>query len=233
MAILFSFPKNYVSFHSMIFWGICDIIIKKRGEKYKLSNFVGKLSNKICKTQNVIENSKREEIEYGLEVIFSTFLSLTMVLAISLFYRMIKECITFLAVFMPLRTYTGGYHASTHVRCFFTLIIDMMAGALILYLYKTDIYIISWSMIIVATIIVVVFSPVVHINHPMSRRQQIMSKKKSIVILLIDIIVLLFMAFRKQQILLFSGAYGLASIAISMMIAKYIKKRGDSDEVKL
>lgn len=192
-----------------------------------MSNFVGELSNKICSMQNVSEKSKREEIEYGLEALFSTFLSLIMVLAVSLFCRMLKECIMFLVVFMPLRTYTGGYHASTHIRCFFTLIMDMVVGALIMHFHSEYIYIISWSMIIASIIIVVAFSPIVHINHPMSKKQQIMSRKKSIVILFTDVVVLLLMTLKKQQILLFSGSYGLASVAISIMIAKYIKKRGE------
>lgn len=196
-----------------------------------MSSFVSGLSDKICDVQNISEKSRQEEIEYGLEVFFSTVLSVMSAIIIALLYEMFKECIMFLAVFMPLRTYTGGYHASTHIRCFLTLMIDMLLGVLIMRFCEGDMYTTSWIMIAVAAAMVVAFSPIVHKNHPMSKRQRIMSRKKSIAILFVIVLAMLIVTLLKQQILLFSGSYGLASVATSMIIAKYNEKRGDKNEV--
>lgn len=196
-----------------------------------MSSFIDELSDKICDIQNISEKSKREEIGYGLEVLLSTIISVMSAMVVALFFGMFKECIAFLVVFMPLRTYTGGYHASTHIRCFFALMIDMLLGVLIMHFCNRSMYIASWVMIAVATVIIVAFSPIVHKNHPMSKRQQIMSRKKSIAILFVIVLIMSIVTLLKQKILLFSGSYGLASVAISMIIAKYNKKRRDKNEV--
>lgn len=223
--------QRFIPFYD--FWGkICVIIIKNERESYKLGDFVGGLSEKICDIQKVSEKAKREEIEYGLEVVLSTVLSVVATLAVAFFSGMLKECFAFLAVFMPLRTYTGGYHASTHIRCFFVLMIDMLLGVLIMHSCKGSMYMTSWAMIVAAIIIIVAFSPIVHKNHPMSKRQQMMSRKKSIAILFVIVLIMLIETLLKEKIILFSGSYGLASVAISMMIAKYNKKRGEKNEIQ-
>lgn len=53
---------------------------------------------------------------------------------------MLNECTMFLVMFMMLRIYTGEHYVSAHTCCFFTIIMDIVVGLLMIYFYNMNIY---------------------------------------------------------------------------------------------
>ncbi|MBR6923918.1 MAG: accessory gene regulator B family protein [Oscillospiraceae bacterium] len=81
----------------------------------KLSNSVlGYLLNK-----EVIRNEKvvKEYYKYGIEITISSIISLFLIFLIGAGTNCIFEGLVFLVFFIPIRQYTGGYHANTYFKC--------------------------------------------------------------------------------------------------------------------
>ena len=66
----------------------------------------------------VIEEKNGEVYHFGLEMAIAMFLNLITTIMIGLLFRMLLESLVFLALFIPLRSYAGGFHASNHFKCF-------------------------------------------------------------------------------------------------------------------
>lgn len=73
--------------------------------------------------RNWIKEEDRIVYAVGFDVIFSTMWQIFIILALSIWRRRIIEALVYLAFFLSVRKYSGGYHASTRIRCFgiFTL----------------------------------------------------------------------------------------------------------------
>ncbi len=178
-----------------------------------------KITKALCNAQNIVDKNKYEEIAYGIEIIISYSLSILCALFGAIYFNLFKESGVFLITFTLLRRYTGGFHAETHFGCFVIFMIDIIAGAIIMY-YIKQMYICSIIMIAISDIIILIYSPVIHKNHPLSKRQKRHNRIKSLQIMIVFSIIGIILILIKQQRLLFSMSYGMASIAISIIIVK-------------
>ena len=72
-------------------------------------------------TQNVIndDDTTRAYYNYGIEISVSSLLNVTLIIVIGIVSNHIVESIAFLSVFVPIRQFSGGYHASTYFKCNF------------------------------------------------------------------------------------------------------------------
>ena len=77
--------------------------------------------------KNVASKSKEAIYAYGMELLISDVLNTLIVLLIALTSHTLPAVIIFIAVFMILRRFVGGYHANNHLSCMFTLIMVMLA----------------------------------------------------------------------------------------------------------
>ena len=77
----------------------------------------------ICK--KVIKDEDREIYQYGLEQFFPTLLNIATVLLLGIIFGEIYQCIVLTLSFMALRSYSGGYHASTSLRCYFLTVMSI------------------------------------------------------------------------------------------------------------
>ncbi len=69
---------------------------------------------------NVIKEEDAEIYIYGINQIFVSVLNVSSALIIGLILGMFLESIIFMAAYIPLRSFAGGYHAKTPLRCYFT-----------------------------------------------------------------------------------------------------------------
>lgn len=194
---------------------------------------ISKKSAEICCSLNDIDDeNKKEVLTYGIEAIVSSVVFLSIITAVSLAIGMIEECLCFLVVFVPVRIYAGGYHASTHPRCFAILAADLVIGAILVKLCSTIYIPFALSAGAISAIIIIKLAPIVDKNHPLSKRQIKSSRKKSIYLLIAAELLILEALFDKRGDLCISLSYGLLSAACSMLSAKIFSRReGQKDEV--
>ena len=72
---------------------------------------------KVLEDKKIIQSSTKEVCAYGLRQIFSTILNAGTMLLIGFLMQMLIEAILFTVIYIPVRVYAGGYHASTPQRC--------------------------------------------------------------------------------------------------------------------
>ena len=88
------------------------------------SEMISKLAKSIAHffvVQNITEESKEVIYAYGMELLISDVLNTIIVLLIALFSHTLPAVVVFIAVFMGLRQFVGGFHANSHLSCMFTL----------------------------------------------------------------------------------------------------------------
>ena len=87
-------------------------------EKKCATKFVLWMSNR-----NFVNIEEAEIYVYGFELLISSFISILETLLIGASINKIMFSIGYLAGFIPIRIFAGGYHAKTHNRCYLMFLI--------------------------------------------------------------------------------------------------------------
>lgn len=69
--------------------------------------------------KGIISESDFDLYEYGFNMGITVLLNLISTIVIGVIAGNVFESIAFLVFYIPLRSYAGGYHASTPRRCYF------------------------------------------------------------------------------------------------------------------
>lgn len=150
--------------------------------------------------KNVIDNDHQEIYRYGLGQIFSTTLNILTTLLLGIIFGEIYQSLIFVFAFMILRTYSGGYHAKTPIRCYFLTTISIAAGlsAMKFILINKFIYL---GLLILSSLIIITLSPIGTANKPLDEIEKIIYKKKTIIVWCIEsCVALLFIVFNTTEI---------------------------------
>ena len=70
--------------------------------------------------KNNVISKDTEEIEfyrYGIEITLSSLINIALISIIGIVTNYTFESTMFLAVFIIMRSFTGGYHANTYIKC--------------------------------------------------------------------------------------------------------------------
>lgn len=67
---------------------------------------------------NVIRSEDREIYRYGVQQGLNLLLNLLTTAVIGILCGMFWESVVYIAAYMPLRRYAGGFHSKTHTRCY-------------------------------------------------------------------------------------------------------------------
>ncbi len=139
--------------------------------------------------QNIISEEDKSIYAYGAEIAISYLLNLITMVIISAFMNMVAECIAFLIIFVPLKGYTGGYHASNYKICF---VISCLTVTAVLFATKyvavqTNQFILFLTMI-AAGIFINILGPIEDKNKPLTENESICFRGKIKFIVLIEFI---------------------------------------------
>lgn len=149
---------------------------------------IRKLTNHILKylvSSNVIENTaeSRDYYQYGIEITVSSLLNIILIIAIGTVSGNMPESILFLACFIPLRQFTGGFHAKTYFLCNFSFSISFV---ILLTVYKfTNQYVtpyIGLSIILFSCIIFFSECPIENKNKVITKEKKKIHKAFSVVL---------------------------------------------------
>lgn len=137
---------------------------------------------------------------FGLEQGMHLILNIGMFLSLGLFLKQIWESLFFMVFFIPLRRFSGGYHAKTRARCY----ISSFLMCLIILLY-TKYGILNLLIRIVVfslfTLILFIFAPSTNIKNPTNNTEKIRYRKYALLIFLCESLVLFIAWILNLQIL--------------------------------
>lgn len=143
-----------------------------------------KITNKLL-DNNSISCEQYEICRFGFQQGLTIILNAATVIVIGIIMNELWQAILFMALYAPLRSNAGGYHARTAARCYVYSILLMIAVLLTMkHLFiPTFICIIIFA---VSCAIILVLSPVEDINKQLDEIEQIVYKKRTIMITVIE-----------------------------------------------
>lgn len=170
----------------------------------------------------VINKKDIEIYKYGIEVFFLFTMDLLSIFILSLFIGNFIETICYFLAFMPLRFFSGGYHATTRLRCY---IISLVAYIIFSIIIAIDFQKITRILMVFITLfsllVVVLFAPVVHKNHYLTMQEIIICKRISRKIAFSETLVLCIgEIIFPQSIIVFSFFLGFLAEALSIAASK-------------
>lgn len=187
---------------------------------------------KVLEDKKIIQSSTKEVCAYGLRQIFSTILNAGTMLLIGFLMQMLIEAILFTVIYIPVRVYAGGYHASTPQRCWaFSAIMLWIALCIVKYTPQTYFWVIT-TLSLIACIVVFLLSPVEDRNKRLDEKEHHVYHIRAIVVITIEMIVamLLFALHFTQFVLVLEIAW--CSLAVMLLLGKgknvFENKKGGS-----
>ncbi|MDD2505187.1 MAG: accessory gene regulator B family protein [Bacilli bacterium] len=172
--------------------------------------------NLICK-QNKYNEIKLQEIKYGLEAIYLNVSKFIVFFTINAFFGIFKESLLFLLFYVPLRSFSFGFHAKKSITCWILSAIAFIGfpylATLISFSMITKILVIIYSIFIFY-----IYSPADTPNRPIIDKKYRLKIKTNTMIFVIIYSFLLFLAID------FASLIALALIYQSLMISPYFYK---------
>lgn len=177
-----------------------------------LNKVAGKLAKKLVKCSD----AEKEEIYiYGLELIISTSFGLVSILLISCLLSRFTSGLVFISVFVPLRLFTGGYHATTYSECF---VISNISYLLILFVRDIALEIFPmwiWSFLLIGMCCYIMKNaPIINSAQPINESKQKRNKKMTKYILIVDMAWIVCLALNQRELM----AMAILSICLTSVL---------------
>lgn len=173
-----------------------------------------KITNAIAQN-GTIKAEDKELYKYGIQQGMMILLNLCTTLIIGAVFKMVWQSILFTAAYIPIRSYAGGYHSKTPQRCY---IFSMLMIIAVLWgmKYFNNTYFICIALLVFASIIILLLSPVEDKNKPLDKLEKHVYKKRTLIILGIEILIILL--FLVIDILSISFCMVIALFSLSIML---------------
>lgn len=169
----------------------------------------------------IIQSEDRELYKFGLEQFMMIALNLITTLVIGLIFHCLIPIIVFMAVYIPLRSFAGGFHAKTPLRCYIYSIIILICAALAVN-YMPPAGIVYYALTVLSFAIIFALAPVGSENKPLDDIEVTVYRKRARIILCIDVAVGLVLHFIGQTAAASGVVYSLACVALMMPLGKII-----------
>ena len=147
-----------------------------------------KISDKIATglvESGTINAEDKEIYKFGLKYIANIFLNVATTLIIGFIFGMVWQSILFMVSYIPLRSYAGGYHARTPLRCYvFSIILTACVLMGMKYLPYNNILL--WVMAFVSGTLIFIFAPVGDENKPLDEMEMKVFKRRARIILFVE-----------------------------------------------
>lgn len=176
-----------------------------------------------------LPTSRRAVYIYGLELFFSTTLAAISILLISFLMGKPGSGILFILIFVSLRVFAGGFHASTYRNCFLLtngVFLAACVGAELLEKCETPTIILS---LLLSVSVIWILAPIRNIHHPLSEEAYQNNKVVGRILVgaesLISIFIELSIGRANFAVLPIISA-SIAAVAVMMIIPKVSERRG-------
>ena len=138
----------------------------------------------------IVDIQQRDIYVYGLEVILLNGSLLIMFLITSLLCGEMINFLAYFVFFLPLRLFSGGYHADKSESCF--VLSTIMYGISIAVTKFFPLLYMNWKWIVagvISVVVILVLSPMVNENNPLTKAQQKRNRIIVCVLLAVDLVV--------------------------------------------
>lgn len=188
--------------------------------------FLASLSRKVGNNlvqSNIVKEEDAEIYIYGINQILVAMLNVSSALIIGLIFGTFFEVAIFLAAYIPLRSFAGGYHAKTPLRCYiFSVIMLIIVSIGMKHLYIADwVY---YVFLAVAALIMIILSPVEDKNKPLDEKEHKIYKKRAVIIFTVEFVICFVFKLVNLYSLFVAMVYSFIILAF-MLITGQVKNR--------
>lgn len=153
---------------------------------------------------------------YAIESLFEMVLTHGLILVLAAVFHVLPQTAVFYVLFLPLRSYAGGYHAATPVRC---LVLSVAVWAAIMAFGRLLPLWAPLPVLLVSVGLILWLAPIEHHNHPLSVREFARAKRFARILVALDAVCVLLLLFFAPRLAL-TGALALLSTALSLVAAR-------------
>lgn len=190
-----------------------------------IMDFFAKLAHKIGNNLVNSQIIKAEDIEiyiYGINQILVSILNIASALILGAIFGVFYEIAVFMAAYIPLRTFAGGYHAKTPLRCYvFSMIMLAIVSVSLRYFCIADEA--YYVILVISIVVILILSPVEDKNKSVNEIEYKIYKKRTAIIVATEFAIYLILKFVRLDNLSEAIIYSFAALSF-MLVAGKIKK---------
>lgn len=128
-----------------------------------------------------ISEENAEIYQYGVEITLSSIFNIVLIMLVSIFAKSIPSGMIFLILFITLRQFSGGYHATTYFRCN-TIFLLTYVFVLLMSRYVVISFWANCIFVLLGIMGLLLFAPVPNVHKPLTRDACKRHKRNAIVI---------------------------------------------------
>ncbi len=186
--------------------------------------FAGKLADKLIK-HNYIKISQRESYVYAMLMTFETWILLSIIMLISVWFQKIIPTVLFLIFLFAIKKRSGGFHANSYKTCFFLTILIYVCFAAFLFPYLVERMKITYIMLGISIFILELIGAVNHPNVDWDIEEYAASKAASRMTVVIEGLIIGILAYlgASNEVIVFM-AFSVILSAFLLLLAKITKQ---------
>lgn len=171
--------------------------------------------------KGIVAEAEREVYFYGFQMGIELIFNIIVSILIAIKMNMIPQAAIFFLIFIPIRTYAGGFHFDSYFPCFILSIITYFG-----VLKLASVVTIPGFICIVGSILLIVFIlflfPVQNIRHVLDDEEKIYFSKKLNRYLVFDILLLFGLFALKYENLMVVANLTFILIVVTMVVGKIV-----------
>ena len=166
----------------------------------------------------------REIYAYAVECLLNTVLIFSVIIVVSIILGKFLPTLLWILFFLPVRHTSGGLHAPNHIGCFL-FSVSVGIGCMFLAPLLVNKPSVFFAGICASIVIIFVFAPVIHSNHPLSEQSIQKTKKHARIIILLESAFMILLYFlTKDSVLAFSALLGVLSATLSTFAGRLLNQ---------
>lgn len=180
----------------------------------------------ISRNMIVDDEEMLDVYKYGIEITLSSVLNFVLIIISSLILRDITAGAVFMVLFIFLRSYTGGYHAETYLRCNIAFVCTFFITYFLAKFFEymdSDISILAITAI--SYIPIWIFSPVKNRHKVLSEKKRKRSRIISTVIYFLSLVMIVLLCFHNIKYGYLLAATDIA-VSVLILVEAYMQEKG-------
>lgn len=162
---------------------------------------------------------KQEDYEiylFGIEQMFENVISVSTTLLIGIVLGELLRTIVLITAFMAIRSYAGGYHASSPLRCYIlTNIVIVAVLSAMKYIIFNNTFL--WCLLIMDSVVILMLAPVDTENKRLDEIEYIYYRKKTVIVWSIEVIIAIFCAILQYVLMTETIIFALLILSLSLV----------------
>ncbi len=186
--------------------------------------FVEKIADKLIQ-YNYIETTQRDSYVYAMLMSFETWIVLSIIMLISVWFQEIIPTIFFLIFLFAIKKRSGGFHADSYKVCFLLTILIYVGFVCFLLPHMVDKMEITYVMLGVSIFILEVIGAVNHPNIDWDTEEYVASKSASRMAVVIESLIIGMLVYLEasNEVIVFM-AFAVILSAFLLLLAKITKQ---------